>query len=740
MNYYHLKNLHIGAQTLLYLVRQEFWPLGGRNTARRIVQNCVVCFKNKPKNLEQIMGNLPRERITPSSPFTHVGIDFTGPLYIKYKGQQKGIYHKCYVAIFICFITKAIHIEVVTELTTEATIATLKRFFSRRGKSTSICTDNATNFIGASRELQRLYNLIKNPLDILANYLTNEEIYPPPRSPNCGELWEAGVKSFKHHFKRTVGDACLTLEQFITITTQIESILNSHPLTPMSSDCNDFAVLTPGHFLIGRPLQRLPEPDMTDKLDNRLSRWQKLTKFVRFIWHENLPPCEWTMERILEVVKVSEGKVRVVKVKTPQEAPSKTKQIRGGQSCSKAVKPDDFDGQKKKASAHCLQFSDVWYSVSVLSEPVIYHNIFLDVYNQRHLINGSTVWVSLTHGEEFNLGIHNPTQYDENDTIVGTFYTSNPKPGMNRIAIDQTRLLIPQPMPGVSVTKLHTAVKNGAKDYLLLNKSLIESSGDECDTAGISYRGFALQPDRCEKKLGTRLHGGGLFARRTVRCVPLTPAHRKWRSLWCREHRNWRDNEWGRVLFTDESRFSLSSDSHHILIWRERGSRNHPSNIIERDRYGGRGALVWGGIMLGSRTDLHIFDAGSVNGTRYCNEILLPYVRLFRGAMGLQFLFMDDNAPCHRTVAAEQLLESEDIECMDWPARYPDLNPIEHVWDFLGRRLAARTLPPVTIRELRLVLQDEWAAMPQQLIDTLILSMGRRCETCLAVRGDHIPY
>ncbi|GFX50097.1 transposable element Tc3 transposase [Trichonephila clavipes] len=165
-----------------------------------------------------------------------------------------------------------------------------------------------------------------------------------------------------------------------------------------------------------------------------------------------------------------------------------------------------------------------------------------------------------------------------------------------------------------------------------------------------------------------RLHGGGLFARRPVRCVPLTPAHRRRRSLWCREHQNWRDNEWGRELFTDESRFSLSSDSHRILIWREQGSRNHPSNIIERDR----------------------------------------------SAMGLQFLLMDDNAPCHRTVAAEQLLES--------------------------RRLAARTLPPVTIRELRLALQDEWAAMPQQFIDTLILSMCRRCETYLEVRGDHIPY
>ncbi|GFX35047.1 transposable element Tcb2 transposase [Trichonephila clavipes] len=165
-----------------------------------------------------------------------------------------------------------------------------------------------------------------------------------------------------------------------------------------------------------------------------------------------------------------------------------------------------------------------------------------------------------------------------------------------------------------------------------------------------------------------RLHGGSLFARRPVQCVPLTPAHRRRRSLWCREHRNWRDNEWGRVLFTDESRFSLSSDSHRILIWRERGSRNHPSNIIERDRYGGRGVLVWGGIMLGSRTDLHIFDASSVNGTRYCNRFFF-HMYVFRRAMGLQFLFIDDNAPCHRTVAAEQLLESEDIERMDWPAR-----------------------------------------------------------------------
>ncbi|GFU35507.1 transposable element Tcb2 transposase [Trichonephila clavipes] len=150
----------------------------------------------------------------------------------------------------------------------------------------------------------------------------------------------------------------------------------------------------------------------------------------------------------------------------------------------------------------------------------------------------------------------------------------------------------------------------------------------------------------------------------------------------------------------DDSRFSLSSDSHRILIWRERESRNHPSNIIERERYGGCGVLVWGGIMLGSRTDLHIFDAGSVNGTRYCNEILLPYVRLFRGVMGLQFLFMDDNAPCHRTVAAEQLLEKGDIERIDWPARSRISIPS-------SMQLAPTLISKLTGKFLRITIQSD---------------------------------
>ncbi|GFS83876.1 hypothetical protein TNCV_2363151 [Trichonephila clavipes] len=147
----------------------------------------------------------------------------------------------------------------------------------------------------------------------------------------------------------------------------------------------------------------------------------------------------------------------------------------------------------------------------------------------------------------------------------------------------------------------------------------------------------------------------------------------------------------------DEYSLQMRADSVRVAILiayssGESGKPQSSSNIIERDRYGGRGVLVWGGIMLGSRTDLHIFDAGSVNGTRYCNEILLPYVRLFRGAMGLQFLFMDDNAPCHRTVAAEQLLESEDIERMDWPARSRISIPSSMYGIFLGQTLGSSYL------------------------------------------------
>ncbi|GFV74140.1 transposable element Tcb2 transposase [Trichonephila clavipes] len=143
--------------------------------------------------------------------------------------------------------------------------------------------------------------------------------------------------------------------------------------------------------------------------------------------------------------------------------------------------------------------------------------------------------------------------------------------------------------------------------------------------------------------------------------------------------------------------------------------------------------------MLNGRTELHIFDRGSVIEDRYCEEVILPNVCLFRGAIGPVFLIMDDNARPHRTLAVEELLESEDITRMDWPAYSPYLNPIEHVWDALGRRISALLQHPENTQQLKQMLIEEWVLLPQEMLHQLVLSMRRRCEATIAVSGGHIP-
>ncbi|GBO31665.1 hypothetical protein AVEN_22673-1 [Araneus ventricosus] len=285
--YFHLKNLHVGPRGLLCAVRQKFWPIHGRNLSRKIVNDCITCFRNKPVLANQIMGNLPAERITPTFPFNVCGVDFIGPLLVKPVAQRRITARKMYVAIFVCFVTKAVHFELVTDLTSEAFIACLKRFFARRGKSSIVYSDNATNFVGAQSELKRSSYMLKKPDENVSAYLASEEIkwkFSPPRSPNFGGLYEAGVKSFKYHFRRVMKNTKVSIEEILTIISQIEGILNSRPLTPLTCDPTDLSVLTAGHFLIGRPITSVVEPEIIDTSDNRLSRWQRTTKVVQFIW------------------------------------------------------------------------------------------------------------------------------------------------------------------------------------------------------------------------------------------------------------------------------------------------------------------------------------------------------------------------------------------------------------------------------------------------------------------------
>ncbi|GFT23069.1 integrase catalytic domain-containing protein [Trichonephila clavipes] len=243
--------------------------------------------------------------------------------------------------------------DFVTDLTSQAFIASLKRFFGRRGKCAKITTDNAKTFVGANAEIKKLFKMIKLPDHTLAEFLTNESIewnFIPPRSPNHGGLWEAGVKAFKFHLKRVVGNAHLTLEEFIIILCEIEAVLNSRPLTPLTSNFDDFETLTPGHFLVGRPLTSIVEPQITNINENQLSRWERVKKITQHIYKlwkrdylnnlqerhkwkfnknnvsvgtlvlikdENLPSTKWSTGRITEIFPGTDGKVRVVNLRMP---------------------------------------------------------------------------------------------------------------------------------------------------------------------------------------------------------------------------------------------------------------------------------------------------------------------------------------------------------------------------------------------------------------------------------------
>ncbi|GFV82714.1 transposable element Tcb2 transposase [Trichonephila clavipes] len=237
-----------------------------------------------------------------------------------------------------------------------------------------------------------------------------------------------------------------------------------------------------------------------------------------------------------------------------------------------------------------------------------------------------------------------------------------------------------------------------------------------------------------------RLHNAGLYTRRPVVCVPLNGRQRRNRLCWAREHVSWTQQQWASVLFTDEYRFTMESDSGRLLIWREQRTRYHQSNTVERHSYRGGGILVWAGISLGGHTNLHVFHGGTVTGLRYRDEILDPYVRPYAAAIGNDLILMDDNARPHRARIVEEYLEDHCLERMEWPARSPNLNQIEHLWDYLGREVAALNPPPRSLHELKQGLLCVWSSLPIPVSDNLINSMGNRCRQCIQVRGGHIPY
>ncbi|XP_065361975.1 uncharacterized protein LOC135955553 [Calliphora vicina] len=299
----HVKNYHAVPKGLMAFIRQNFWIIGARNLIRKTVRSCPSCIRYRPKLLQQVMGDLPTVRVTPARPFERCGVDFCGPIYtyLKIRGKQP---YKCYVAIFVCFVTKAVHIEAVSDLSSEAFIAALKRLIGRRGLPSTIFCDNATNFIGANAQLKDLKKLFmdKSFKNDITNFCSKNVInfnFIPPRAPHFGGIWEAAVKSAKGHLYRTLANSNMNYEELSTTLIEIEAIMNSRPISFQSNDPNDFEPLTPGHFLIGGPLNSLPEQNIECHDISNLQRWKRITAAKQQFWKK------WSTDFLNEMIQKS---------------------------------------------------------------------------------------------------------------------------------------------------------------------------------------------------------------------------------------------------------------------------------------------------------------------------------------------------------------------------------------------------------------------------------------------------
>jgi len=220
----HHKQLHAGAQATLAAIRTKYWPLSARSNVKKCIRTCVTCFKAAPRSSQAIMGDLPSCRVKPAKPFETTGIDYCGPILIKSGRLRNAKRIKAYIAIFVCLCTKAVHIELVSDLSTEAFLSALKRFIARRGKITRIYSDNGTNFRGAANALKELYQLLhsRHCQETIDKGLKEDHIewhFIPPHAPHFGGIWEAAVKSAKIHLRRTVGDSVLDFEEMATVLT-----------------------------------------------------------------------------------------------------------------------------------------------------------------------------------------------------------------------------------------------------------------------------------------------------------------------------------------------------------------------------------------------------------------------------------------------------------------------------------------------------------------------------------------
>lgn len=351
---FHQRTMHGGPQLMLSIIRRKYWIVNARATIHHFVHKCITCYRQRASTKHQLMASLPAPRVQRSSrPFTHTGVDYCGPFEIR-ASKGRGIKtYKAYVAVFVCLMVKAIHVECVDGLTSDAFLAAFRRFVARRGMPSNMYSDNGTNFVGAANELEKQFNQItkENERKITDKYIDDgiQWHFIPPGSPHFGGLWEAGVKSVKFHLRRVIGETKLTYEEMSTLLCQIEACLNSRPLCANTENPTDLTALTPAHFLVNTDLLTIPEPSIIEINPNRLNHWQKIQQMRQCFckrwqsdylsqlqqrpkWQIELPnlkidelvlvrddrlsSSQWPLGRIIEIHPGNDGCVRVVTVKT----------------------------------------------------------------------------------------------------------------------------------------------------------------------------------------------------------------------------------------------------------------------------------------------------------------------------------------------------------------------------------------------------------------------------------------
>lgn len=360
----HLRSNHGGPQLCIAILRQKFWILRLRQLIRTYITKCCVqCIRHSKAAAQQLMAPLPAARTTPAPPFSRVGVDFAGPFQLRRTAATQAALRKAvtqtpvqpttvkgWVVIFICLVTRAVHLDVVRSLHIEAFLECFAKMTARRGPCSEIWSDNGTTFTGTNTELQRVLREWENkfPEQQFADMGVKWR-FITPGAPFKGGIWEAAVKTFKYHFYRVLNTRILTPEQMYTLVVQIEACMNARPLFAQTDDHRDLNPITPAHLVIGRSTLQCPlTEDVHEIVDNRLTIWGLQQKLYQQFWtqwkedyiaglqkrnkwyvaqrnlkpgdmvliqDENTPPSRWPLGRIQEVFLSTDGLVRSAAVR-----------------------------------------------------------------------------------------------------------------------------------------------------------------------------------------------------------------------------------------------------------------------------------------------------------------------------------------------------------------------------------------------------------------------------------------